>query len=157
LFYYIRPRLATDHHFTGPATSVFFEGILLILVRRPYDIGDRISVSQVDQDTNIDGSAGWIVENIDLYTTTVRLAATRELATISNGSIARSRIINMKKSLKAQVTVYLKFGINTAFSKIQVSTSDETVELLHHGSLTNLLRDRFFKRQLKNSCTIDRR
>jgi len=105
----------------GPAAANYFEGLLLILVRRPYDIGDRIAVSQVDQDTSVDGSTGWIVEKIDLYTTTVRLAATREIATVSNGSIARSRIINMKRSLQAQVALYLKFGIDTPFAKILVS------------------------------------
>jgi len=104
----------------GSAASNYFEGILLILLRRPYEIGDRIAVSAVDDPAETDGSAGWIVENIDLYTTTVRLAATREVATVSNGSLARSRIINMKRSEKALLTIFLRFSVDTPFEKIVI-------------------------------------
>ena len=104
----------------GPAASNYFEGILLILLRRPYEIGDRIAVSAIDDPAETDGSAGWIVENIDLYTTTVRLAATREVATVSNGSLARSRIINMKRSEKALLTIFLRFSVETPFEKIMI-------------------------------------
>lgn len=101
-------------------SSSYFEGILLILARRPYEIGDRIAVSNVDQDTPNNGSNGWIVENIDLFTTTVRFGMTREVATLSNGSLARSRIINMKRSDQAQVIISLKFGVGEPFQKIKV-------------------------------------
>jgi len=46
----------------GSACSSVFEGILMILIRRPYDIGDRIHIMEVDQDTNPSGSSGWLVE-----------------------------------------------------------------------------------------------
>lgn len=104
----------------GPLPSSYLEGILLILVRRPYEIGDSIAVSDVDQETAKDGSNGWIVENIDLFTTTVRFGMTREVATLWNGSLARSRIINMKRSDQAQVIINLKFGVNEPFQKIKV-------------------------------------
>lgn len=46
----------------GSAMSKMFEGWLFILLQRPYDIGDRIHVSNVQQDTSSDGSPGWIVK-----------------------------------------------------------------------------------------------
>ncbi len=80
----------------GPASSKLFEGILLIFVRRPYDIGDKISLSDPTKDTNTAGSSMWFVENVTVFTTTVRFAATNEVATYSNGSLARLRIVNAK-------------------------------------------------------------
>jgi hypothetical protein len=44
----------------GSASAKYFEGLLFILVRRPYGIGDRIHVSNVEMDTNFTGSAGWV-------------------------------------------------------------------------------------------------
>jgi hypothetical protein len=80
----------------GSASSTFFEGILMIFVRRPYDIGDKISLSNPSTDTNSAGSSTWFVENVTLFTTTVRYASTNEVATYSNGSLARLRIVNAK-------------------------------------------------------------
>jgi hypothetical protein len=95
----------------------------LILARRPFDIGDRIAVSEVNTDTDTNGSLGWVVEKIDLFTTTVRFGSSREVATLSNGSLARSRIINMTRSDKAQVYVYLKFSVDEPYSKVKVFRS----------------------------------
>lgn len=39
-------------------------GILFVLLRRPFDIGDRIHVSPVDEDSNRDGSSTWFVEKV---------------------------------------------------------------------------------------------
>jgi small-conductance mechanosensitive channel len=118
------------------ASSKAFEGILLILLRRPFDIGDRIHVSDVNSDTSAGGSASWFVQDVvcihgkteatlrsatdlfsltflaqDLFTTTVRFATTNEVATLANGSLASSRIINCKRSPKAVRFVYMKFGV----------------------------------------------
>lgn len=60
----------------------------------------------------------WFVENITLYTTTVRLAASNEVATYSNGSLAHLRIINAKRSPKACVYIKLKFGIEIPYQKV---------------------------------------
>jgi hypothetical protein len=38
----------------------------MILVRRPYDIGDRIAVSDVEKDTSMTGSASWFVRDVTL-------------------------------------------------------------------------------------------
>jgi hypothetical protein len=53
-------------------------------------VGDRIHLSYPNQETNIDGSAGWIVEQISLYTTSLYWVATNERATIANGAISVS-------------------------------------------------------------------
>jgi small-conductance mechanosensitive channel len=44
----------------GSTMSAFFEGVMMIIARRPYDIGDRIHMSSSEDDTS--GSFGWIVE-----------------------------------------------------------------------------------------------
>lgn len=85
----------------GSACSKIFEGLLLILLRRPYDIGDRINVSNVGVDTPGTGSPGWIVKDVDLFTTTVVYASSNETATYSNGSLAAMRIINAARSPQA--------------------------------------------------------
>lgn len=36
----------------GGASSKYFEGLLLVLVRKPFDIGDRIAVSDVNDDVS---------------------------------------------------------------------------------------------------------
>ena len=40
------------------------------------------------------GSQTWFVKDVTLFSTTLQLAATGETATIANGVIAKSRIIN---------------------------------------------------------------
>lgn len=91
----------------------------MIFIRRPYEVGDRIAVGSVTVETNPDGSNGWIVEKVDLYSTTVRFARTRELATISNGDLAPTRIINLYRSQKAIVYINLNFGIDVPNEKIE--------------------------------------
>ena len=104
----------------GPASSKFFEGMLLIFVRRPYDIGDKIALSDPEEDTSSSGSSTWFVENVTIFTTTVRFATTNEVATLSNGSLARLRIINAKRSPKAIVYVFMKFGSDIPYQMIKV-------------------------------------
>eukprot|EP00579_Thalassiosira_antarctica_P000217 CAMPEP_0201866770 /NCGR_PEP_ID=MMETSP0902-20130614/1236_1 /ASSEMBLY_ACC=CAM_ASM_000551 /TAXON_ID=420261 /ORGANISM="Thalassiosira antarctica, Strain CCMP982" /LENGTH=1631 /DNA_ID=CAMNT_0048391801 /DNA_START=121 /DNA_END=5016 /DNA_ORIENTATION=+ len=104
----------------GPASSKYFEGILLIFIRRPYDIGDKIALSDPADDTSAGGSSTWFVEKVSLFTTTVRFATTNEVATYSNGSLARLRVINAKRSPKAIIYVYMKFGSDVSFQMIKV-------------------------------------
>jgi hypothetical protein len=100
-----------------------FQGLLFILVQRPYGIGDRIHVAAAQTDSSASGSQGWIVENVTLFQTTVRLGATNERATISNGALAGSRIINASRSPKALLYVTLKFGVDVPYEKIQIFRS----------------------------------
>ena len=66
----------------GSASSKYFEGLLFILVRRPYGIGDIIHISNVEQETSVDGSQGWIVQNVSLFETTATWVPTLELSLI---------------------------------------------------------------------------
>jgi small-conductance mechanosensitive channel len=83
-------------------------------------LGDRIHVSNPDNDTSTSGSLSWIVKDVDLYTTTVVLAATGEKATLSNGSLASSRVINMARSPNASLFITLRFAVDTPYSKIEI-------------------------------------
>jgi len=104
----------------GSASSKYFEGLLLIFVRRPYDIGDKISISDPEKDTSAEGSSTWFVEDVSVFTTTVRFATTNEVATYSNGSLARLRIINAKRSPNAVLYVYMKFAADVPYQMIKV-------------------------------------
>jgi len=103
----------------GGASSKYFEGLLFVLVRKPFDIGDRIAVSDVEGDVSGSGSSGWIVKDLDLFKTTVIFGTTGEEATYSNGSLANSRVINHNRSPKAVLSFLVRFGINTQKDKVQ--------------------------------------
>lgn len=115
-----------------PAASdqprVIFKGILLILVRKPYDIGDRVAFLDPNSPVDTKGppAGGWVVERVDLYTTTVRLGTTREYATFTNGSLANSRIVNMKRSDKPNIFMNLKFTINVTKEQLEAFKMEMT-------------------------------
>jgi len=78
--------------------------------------GDRIHVSNKEQDLSADGSSGWIVEKVDLFSTTICYGNTNERATVSNGTLARSRIVNAARSPNAICYVNLKVRTIFAFT-----------------------------------------
>ncbi len=92
----------------------------MIFFRRPFDVGDRIAIGDVTQATDPEGSFGWIVEKVDLYSTTMRFAPTREVATVTNGELATTRIINLYRSKKALVYIILKFGVEVPKMKVDL-------------------------------------
>lgn len=94
------------------------QGLLLIVVQRPYGIGDRINIANTEVVGDTAGSQGWIVEDVTLFTTTLCLAATSERATVANGMLAKSRIINGARSPNAIVYVVMRFGIETPYRKV---------------------------------------
>jgi Mechanosensitive ion channel len=98
------------------------KGILLVLVRKPYDVGDRIVIQEPNAAVDNMGppSGGWVVEKVDLYSTTVRLGTTREYCTFSNGSLANSRILNLNRSDKPNVFHYLKFAMNVSQDQLDI-------------------------------------
>eukprot|EP00536_Pseudo-nitzschia_multiseries_P009481 jgi/Psemu1/325666/estExt_fgenesh1_pg.C_2640022 len=102
------------------ASAKFVEGLLFILCRRPYDIGDNITIQGVNSESSMNGSTFWVVRDIDLLTTTVLFAFTGEVATLSNGSIANSRVMNGARSLPAVLYVTLRFGVDTSFDKLEI-------------------------------------
>jgi len=128
----------------------FLQGLLFILVQKPYGtyirtcfsyfisrlrlfcsnknkrycfivgVGDRIHLSNPQNETSPDGSSGWIVEKVTLTTTTVYWGTTNERATLSNGAISNLRVINAARSPNATIFVELKFEINTPYEKIAI-------------------------------------
>lgn len=57
LFISLSPLILGFSWMIGSASSKMFEGWLFILIRRPYNIGDRIHISSIDSETSWDGSA----------------------------------------------------------------------------------------------------
>mmetsp|Transcript_30851 Transcript_30851/g.46812 ORF Transcript_30851/g.46812 Transcript_30851/m.46812 type:complete len:955 (+) Transcript_30851:54-2918(+) len=100
------------------ACGNYVEGVMLVLYRKPFGIGDRIALSAVDVDTSKTGSATWFVENVDLFTTTARFSITNEVATLSNSSLAPCRIINANRSPKAVIRITLRFGVHVPMTKV---------------------------------------
>ena len=86
-------------------------------------VGDRMHLSNPQTETSPDGSSGWIVESISLFTTSVYWGATNERATLCNGAISNLRVINAARSPNAIVYVPLKFGIDTEYEKIEIFRS----------------------------------
>jgi hypothetical protein len=80
-------------------------------------------VSNTEEDSSWGGSQGWIVDNVTLFTTTIVLAGTGERATISNGALAKSRIINGARSPKALLYITLKIGLDVPYQKIEIFKS----------------------------------
>jgi len=95
------------------------KGLLFILVRRPYQIGDGIALSDVNKDIPGTGSPHWIVEDVDLFTTRVVYVLTLERATLNNGSLANCRVVNSTQSPHAWLYVFLKFPVSVSFEKLQ--------------------------------------
>lgn len=92
----------------------------MTLFRKPFDIGDRIAISNPITDTSHDGSTTWFVENFSIFVTTVRNAATNEVATYNNGYLAGTRIINAARSPKGQVFIRLKFGMDVSSERVKI-------------------------------------
>jgi len=92
----------------GPSAAKAIEGVFLIAMQRPFDLGDRICItSAIGPEPDL--SQNWFVEDVSLWKTTLRYAGTNEVSTVNNGAIAGCRIINFARSQKAFVTLNLMF------------------------------------------------
>lgn len=97
----------------GGSLSKYVEGVLLIAVRRPYDLGDRIFIGSAEAQAESDMSIQtWFVEDINLTTTTLRFARTNEVSTVNNWAISGSRIINCNRSPNALIFYEWKLHIS---------------------------------------------
>lgn len=67
----------------GPSLSRIIEGVLMIVARRPYDLGDRILICSAETPVNPEPPFSWFVEDLNLINTTLRYANTNEVATVS--------------------------------------------------------------------------
>ena len=92
----------------------------VILARRPYGIGDLISVENSESSASLHGALPWVVENVTLFETVVCFLPTNERASLSNGALANSRIINWARSPQAQFHIFLNFPLNTPYEKIVI-------------------------------------
>jgi hypothetical protein len=97
----------------GPSVSKYVEGVLLIAVRRPFDLGDRIYIGPTDtivqSGATVDMSSNtYFVEDINLSTTTLRYARTNEVSTLNNWAIAGSKIINCNRSPSAIILLEIR-------------------------------------------------
>jgi small-conductance mechanosensitive channel len=104
----------------GGGCAAYFQGLMMVFLRRPFDIGDKIATSQPYTDTSTTGSYTWIVKDMNLYSTTVIYGSTNEVATYSNGALSTLRIINATRSPQASLTFTLKarFPAASAFREL---------------------------------------
>ena len=79
-----------------------------------------IHVSNVETDTSFDGAPGWIVEHVTLFQTIATWLPTQERCSLSNGSLANSRIINWARSRQAQFHLFYKIPIGAPYEKIVI-------------------------------------
>jgi hypothetical protein len=95
------------------------QGVIVVTVSKPFDIGDIIHISNPNIDTDPDGTSAWFVENIFLFATTLRFVRTNEVATIANGNLANSHTVNAARSPRMLCRAHKKFGIDVSYEKIQ--------------------------------------
>lgn len=69
------------------------------------------------------GHAFWYVEDVTLFTTSVLYMYTGERATLSNGSLANSRITNASRSPQAWMYILLKFPVDVTHEKLDIFNS----------------------------------
>lgn len=82
----------------------------MIVVRRPYDLGDRILIANSESVADPDNvTSSWFVQDITIFSSTLRFGPTNEIATVDNGALARSRIVNYNRSPDALITLKLRF------------------------------------------------
>jgi Mechanosensitive ion channel len=77
----------------GSAASKYFEGLLLIFVRRPFNIGDFINVSDVNNDTPGTGSAPWLVKDISLFSKYLWICESIRLASYQHSLTCFPRLL----------------------------------------------------------------
>jgi len=134
----------------GPSISTFVGGVLLIADRRPYDIGDRIVINSPTSDDAFQPGITWFVEDVNLSYTTLRFAATNEVATITNGSLAQLRIHNGNRDQNALVTVPLFFQVTTTHE--EVMQFYHTVEAFINENDQAWKRIKFFRTESLNTA-----
>ncbi|CAB9508678.1 expressed unknown protein [Seminavis robusta] len=93
--------------------------ILAIAVRRPFDLGDRIRLSSGLAASSPGLGDTWIVEDINLMTTTLRYAATNEVSTINDCTLSEARIVNCARSTNAIVRFRIAFRASATAGQLK--------------------------------------
>ncbi|KAG7351927.1 mechanosensitive ion channel [Nitzschia inconspicua] len=105
----------------GTICSKHLQGILLMLIDEPFDIGDRVRFADTLQGEFVDQPRGpWIIEEMNPLTTTLRSTETGECTIFANGSLVRCNITNLKRSSKASISTILKFPIQVDREQLQL-------------------------------------
>jgi hypothetical protein len=94
--------------------------VLFILLQKPYEIGDRVGIGNTEKEANSSGTQAFVVEDVTLYHTSFIFVSTNERATVSNGTLAKSRIINCGRSPNAVIFFTLKFGVEVPYQQIEI-------------------------------------
>ena len=68
----------------------------------------------------MDGSIAWVVNNVTLFETTLTWLPTQENASVSNGSLASSRIINWARSPNARFVIVFICPIETKYETLEL-------------------------------------
>jgi len=108
---------------SSAAVSSYIEGVVNVLFEREYDIGDRVVFSRGGEFSNSSdngASNGCVVENIGLLSTSVRAAATGEVATVSNRILSRMAVINLSRSENALIEFHLTVATTTSPVKMLI-------------------------------------
>lgn len=97
----------------GQTVSSYVQGIILIAVTRPFDLGDRIFLTPAsDVPKELENAAhSYFVEDITLSTTKLRYAKTGEVAYLGNHLMADMKIYNGNRSPNATITFPHMFHI----------------------------------------------
>ena len=102
----------------GPSAAKAIDGVLMIAIQRPFDLGDRICITPPAGSEP--PSETWFIEDVSLWKTTLRHAASNQVSTVTNGAIASSRIINYARSQKALVNLPLLFRSEASGQQISL-------------------------------------
>ena len=100
--------------------------LIILVLRRPFDLGDRISISNPndksgDDDPGFDDM--WLVEDCNLFTTTLRLARSNEISYLNNGMLSNCKIVNHGRSVNATVNIMLHLRLEAAHEQIELFKS----------------------------------
>ena len=98
----------------GNTVSKYVQGVILIAVTRPFDLGDRIFLASAgDVEKGFENAQnGWFVEDITLSATKLRFGRTGEIAYLANNLLADMRIYNANRSPNANVVLIQMFHIS---------------------------------------------
>lgn len=97
-----------------------------LLQSRPFDLGDRISISGPNDKSGDDDpgySDAWLVEDCNLFTTTLRLARTNEISYLNNGTLSNSKIVNHGRSNNALVNLSIRIRLDATHEQVQIVRS----------------------------------
>lgn len=95
------------------------EGATMVL-GRSFDIGDRIAIAPVNSWELEDSTLSCTVEMCNVLRTVLRSVTTGQVSTVTNASLARSRVVNLSHSIKARIQITLLFPALASSRRLQV-------------------------------------